>query len=101
MRHETHQMHENSLIAFNTLDKHTRRLMVLACYERSGYPLTDRQVCQMLGFSDLNAVRPRITEAVQSGELVEVGKVRETGRPVRMCQPRPQFAVVDNQMEFC
>lgn len=36
--------------------------------------VTDREVMRGLGFSDMNAVRPRITELVNAGALVEVGE---------------------------
>ena len=34
---------------------------------------TDRQVRDALGFDDMNAVRPRITELVKRGTLREIG----------------------------
>jgi hypothetical protein len=99
--HTAHMIHDNSIEAFHTLDRHTRKLMVLACYERADRPLTDREVCKMLGFSDPNSVRPRTTEAIQSGDLVECGKVKENGRTVRLCKPRPQYSFVNGQRSFC
>ena len=100
--HTSHMIHDNSIEAFNTLDRHTRKLMVLSCYERAGRPLTDREVCKMLGFNDPNAVRPRITEAVNiTHELVECGNVKENGRSVRLCKPRPQYSFVNGQGSFC
>lgn len=47
---------------------------------------TDREVMVGLGFTDMNAVRPRITEAVMAGRLVEVGEKRcpVTGKTVRI-----------------
>lgn len=46
--------------------------------------LTARQIADKLGFWDLNAVKPRLTEMVQRGNLVVVGKVKDykTGRSV-------------------
>lgn len=43
-----------------------------------------------LGYSDLNCVRPRITEMISDGVLVECGtKVDQTsGRHVRLCRVR-------------
>ena len=48
--------------------------------------MTDRQIAEALGYSDLNAVRPRITELVQGGILRECGTTtcETTGRPVRL-----------------
>ena len=37
---------------------------------------TDRQVKTILGFDDMNQVRPRITELIQLGLLEEVGKTK-------------------------
>tara|TARA_R100001163_G_scaffold14424_1_gene13172 strand:- start:4136 stop:4414 length:279 start_codon:yes stop_codon:yes gene_type:complete len=37
---------------------------------------TDRQVKTILGFNDMNQVRPRITELIQLGLLEEVGKTK-------------------------
>ena len=53
---------------------------------------TDRQVAEWLGFSDLNAVRPRITELVKAGRLEEAGSTicPVTGRRVRMVRPAGQ-----------
>lgn len=47
---------------------------------------TDREVMQGLGYSDMNAVRPRITEAIGAGALVEVAEKRcpVTGKTVRI-----------------
>jgi len=36
--------------------------------------MSAREIGRKLGFSDLNAVKPRITELVAKGELVEAGK---------------------------
>jgi len=99
--HTSHMIHDNSIEAFHTLDRHTRKLMVLACYERAGRPLTDREVQHMLGFKEKNSVSPRITEAIQSGDLVECDKVLENGRHVRACKPRPQYSFVNGQGSFC
>lgn len=48
--------------------------------------MTDRQIAEALGYSDLNAVRPRITELVQADVLEENGVVTcsTTGRSVRL-----------------
>lgn len=46
--------------------------------------LTARQIAGKLGFKDLNAVKPRLSEMVQRGNLVVVGKTKDykTGRSV-------------------
>lgn len=40
--------------------------------------LTARQIAGKLGFKDLNAVKPRLSEMVQRGNLVVVGKLKDT-----------------------
>lgn len=52
-------------------DRETRQCLVLSVLDR---PMTARQVMQRLGYTDLNSVRPRLTE------LVKLGKVREAGK---------------------
>ena len=39
---------------------------------------TDREVLQALDFGDMNAVRPRLTELVQAGWLLECGEVLDS-----------------------
>jgi len=85
-------MHQHSLTAYYSLDTQSKRDFVLTAY-RDGEALTDRQVKNKLHLSDMNEVRPRITELVtgKSGKrqipvrLKEIGKRRENGRPVRVC----------------
>ena len=47
---------------------------------------TDRQIMEALDLTDPNGVRPRITEAIRDGLLVECGTVRDlvTDRHVRL-----------------
>lgn len=47
---------------------------------------TDRQVAGWLGFADMNAVRPRITELIERGWVEECGATRcpVTGKTVRL-----------------
>ncbi len=80
-KHRTHRMHANSLDARG--DTSQRRIDVLACYTQ---PRTDRDVMRMLGFTDMNKIRPRITELVDAGALREVGTIKDdtTGRHVRL-----------------
>ena len=48
--------------------------------------ITDREVKKALGFEDMNAVRPRITELVKAGVLMECGSIADpvTGMRVRL-----------------
>lgn len=83
----TRLMHENSLSAWRDLDTSDRCAAILAVYRNSTQPLTDRMVMEALGFTDGNAVKPRISEMVHNGYLCEVGKVKDhiTKKSVRVC----------------
>ncbi len=87
MSHATHTMHAHSLEAYASLKPDARRAAVLAVYRGSTFPLTDRQVMEALGFTDGNAVKPRISELVEDGKLYECGKVKDhiTNKTVRVC----------------
>lgn len=80
-------VHPNSIVTYAEFDKSERKKIVLSIYQRHpSSPLTDRQVAYELGFKDMNAVRPRISEMVAKGILIEVGKMRDflTNKPVRL-----------------
>lgn len=64
------------------VDKFTRKAEILVALQAG--PMTARCVMQVLGYSDLNSVRPRITELVQEGRVVEAGTVCDpiSGRKV-------------------
>ena len=80
-------MHLNSLEAYAKATQALtgrRRRMVYQLIEAHG-PMSDRQVRDRLGFSDMNAVRPRISELVDLDLLEEVGRRQEDGHTVRIC----------------
>ena len=58
---------------------------------------TVRELCERLGYSDLNAIRPRCTELIDKGVLEEAGskKCDKTGRTVMTVRitplPKPQL----------
>jgi hypothetical protein len=60
-------------------------LHLLKCTEMQ---LTDRDIMRSLNFTDMNAVRPRITELIDAGLLRECGKVGDTltGKTVRLVE---------------
>jgi len=66
-------VHKNSVEAFQEIkpDIEKRRRAILDVYEKEGRPLTDREVCCKLCFTDMNMVRPRITELIYKGLLRE------------------------------
>lgn len=57
----------------NKTDKFTRKAKILVALQAG--PMTARCVMQVLGYSDLNSVRPRLTELVHEGLVVEAGTV--------------------------
>lgn len=82
------RVHPNSAQAYHEQRKELseRAAAVLAVYRRTVGSLTDRAVKDALGFADMNAVRPRITELIDAGLLQECGRVKDevTGKSVRV-----------------
>lgn len=79
-------MHEHSLEAYREEEaKLSARALAVLGWIRIHGPHTDREVMQGMGFTDMNAVRPRITELIDANKLMEVGAVRclVTGKRVR------------------
>lgn len=62
-----------------------RAAAVLTWIKANG-PATDREVMRGLGFTDMNAVRPRISELIDARLLVECGEKRcaQTRQVVRL-----------------
>lgn len=58
------------------VDKAKRQAMILGCLH--GRQMTARQIAYELGFSDLNAVKPRLTELRKAGRVKGGG---QTERP--------------------
>lgn len=80
-------IHANSMESWHELEPGERHRVILECYRSSPVPLTDREVAHRLGFRDLNAVRPRITELIELGHVCECADVKDktTNRTVRAC----------------
>lgn len=70
-------IHQHSIEAYHAEGQRLSRraLAILAWLERYGAS-TDREIVCGMGFSDMNCVRPRVTEAIEAGALVEVGEKR-------------------------
>lgn len=69
------KLHPNSLEAYHQGRREMfsrRSAEILAVLSLLG-EASDRQVCEHLGFTDMNAVRPRVTELMDAGVLEEVG----------------------------
>ena len=63
-------------------DRHKRKNMIMKVLGR--FEMTAREIAYVMGFSDLNAVKPRLTELVHEGMVEVVGKRIDviTGRKV-------------------
>ena len=69
-------IHANSIQAYHAeKPKLSRRATAILAYITEHGPHTDREVMRGMGFAEPNAVRPRITELVDAGLLMEVGDV--------------------------
>ena len=70
--HAQHAMHAHSRLAHNVVRQSlpARQAEVYGAVLTLGRG-TDRQIATLLGYSDLNRVRPRITELLQEGALIE------------------------------
>ncbi len=94
MTHLVHRIHDNSLSAYRAEEvKLSRRAEAILSWIVLRGPHTDREVMVGMGFSDPNSVRPRITELIEAGKLMEVCSRRDTqtGKTVRVVdirQPR-------------
>ena len=95
------RVHENSRKAYHEelpklSDRCSEIMDLFADSEQP--PTTDRQVMSILGFSDMNSVRPRITELIDAGYLMEVGKIKcpVTGKTVRVVGVKSPVGVNDN-----
>lgn len=88
-------MHENSIAAFDENDRElifsNREREIIAAFEDIGAE-TDRSILAYLRYTDMNAVRPRITELINKGVLREVGSVicPVTKKRVRVCKIAPR-----------
>lgn len=69
-------IHTNSIAAYRSESpKLSKRAEAVLEWITEHGPHTDREVMQGMGFPDMNNVRPRITELVKLGKLMEVGDV--------------------------
>lgn len=85
--HAQHRIHDNSREAYHAEQpKLSRRARLVRDWLAKNGKATDRDIATGLGFVDMNAVRPRVTELVDAGIAVEVGSKTccRTGRRVRV-----------------
>lgn len=85
--HNIHPMHTHSLEAYRELrlSLPARKSEILGAVRRLG-TATDRGIAAWLDYADLNQVRPRVTELIAAGLLVELKATRcpVTGKTVRV-----------------
>jgi hypothetical protein len=80
-------IHAHSIEAYHSEQPRlSRRALAILAWLAEHGAATDREIVNGMGFSDMNCVRPRVTEAIESGALVEVGEKRcsMTGKNVRI-----------------
>lgn len=94
-------IHDNSIQAFHEEEpKLSKRAEAIYQWILEHGPRTDREICREMGFGqDMNAVRPRCTELLQAGRLMEVcnRKCPVTGKRVRVVdisRPRGQILLL-------
>lgn len=83
-------IHRNSIQSFGEIREKLagKHKAVWDTFRSVDKSLTDRMVKDMLGFEDMNSVRPRITELVKNGYLEESDRAKcpVTGKQVRVCR---------------
>ena len=85
-------IHQNSAEAYQELEAFLigRKKEVYEWLQANGQA-TDREIKVGLGYDDMNAIRPRISELVEIGLIKEVGRVldKKTLRRVRIVKTEP------------
>ena len=73
-KHNQHNMRWNSLEAHQVEKQKfpSRKEKIISFLYKHGRS-TERQIMLGLGFTDMNSIRPRVTEMINSGELKELG----------------------------
>lgn len=86
-------IHEHSRAAYHAeLPRLSRRAAAIIAWLEIHPCKTDREVMLGMGFTDMNSVRPRITEAIDMGALAEVGE--------KVCQmTRKTVRIVDLSLD--
>jgi hypothetical protein len=91
MKHKIHSMHQNSLAAYyQEQDKLAGRALLIWTVLLAQGAMTDRQLMEDMGFTDPNAVRPRLTELCKAHWCYEAGNINchSTGKRVRLVAAR-------------
>lgn len=97
-------MHINSLAAFDEIEEERseRANVIYSLMTTAASAMTDRQIAQALGFSDINMVRPRITELKDNRWAVETGTIecpvtRRHVRLVKALSAQERDALIESQ----
>jgi predicted transcriptional regulator len=71
-------MHDNSIMAYSEIKPELtgRRRNVYLALKGYSRKCTDREIKEIMGMGDMNAVRPRITELIKLGYIEEVGSIK-------------------------
>lgn len=71
-------IHDNSMMAYSDVKPELsgRRKDIYLAMKGTSKKCTDREIKELMGFGDMNAVRPRITELIKFGYIEEVGSVK-------------------------
>lgn len=93
-KHAAHNIADNSLEAYFSIlnDMPKRRAIIFRSIAYYG-PSTDRMIMKRLGYSELNSVRPRITEMINDNVLIQIGSQVDawTNRTVRIVDIHPEL----------
>lgn len=86
--HATHHVQQNSVDTYYQEKPKLsgRRKLIFDCIKKL-QPVTDRQIMRHLGFTDPNTTRPRVTELIKMGYLIEYTELKplETVLPPPHC----------------
>lgn len=95
------KMHENSLEAFGQLKplgpKHRK---ILQIFHITGRPMTDREIKVFGKYDDMNECRPRLSELINLGRLIECGKIKDVKTKKMVRQTRLKQPGEDKQREL-
>lgn len=71
-------IHDNSIASYHEIKPELsgRRREIYLTLKNYSRKATDREIKELMGLGDMNAVRPRITELIKSGYVEEVGSTK-------------------------
>jgi predicted ArsR family transcriptional regulator len=75
---------ETRRLSYLALEPKNRKEMILQALAKHG-PMTAREIKDVLGFDDMDAVRPRLTDLMKKDRLIKAERMKTddlTGKPV-------------------